>query len=121
MDYRNLKIKIFDMYFNIKKIYIQIMQKKICHRIKDKYQANQKLNVIFFAQVPECWNSEKLVYKELQEDDRFNVTIVAIPESKQTYRIKENIFCENNEVYEFLKDEGYDVIDARQNGGHGII
>ena len=42
-----------------------------------------KINVVFVCHRPNVWGSLKSIYEECIKDDRFNVSIVAIPCKKQ--------------------------------------
>lgn len=76
-------------------------------RIHKKRQNGEKINVVFVCHRPAVWESLHSVYDSLKANDRFNVTILAIPNKKELPDV-----WLNHEVYEsegaeiFWKDYG---------------
>ena len=52
-------------------------------RLKIKKIHHEQINVVFVCHRPAVWGSLHSVYDALKADDRFNVTIVAIPNKKE--------------------------------------
>ena len=44
---------------------------------------HEKINIVFVCHRPQVWDSLKTVFEACNNDDKFNVTIVAIPNKKQ--------------------------------------
>lgn len=68
-----------------------IIEKRIKNKISKKY----KINILFICWRPSIWESLKPIYEELLNDNRYNVTILAIPNKKQVQNIDYN-----HEIYE---------------------
>lgn len=66
---------------------------KLKHRIKSLL--NKKINIVFVCHRPEIWASLKSIFDNCVKDDKFNVTIVTIPNKKQLP--DKNL---NHEIYE---------------------
>ena len=58
-------------------------RKAIEYRLKFKTLNNEKINVIFVCHRPAVWESLHSVYDVLNQDEDFNVSIVAIPNKKE--------------------------------------
>ena len=77
LKYKNSFSHIFE-YFRIVR-----STKKINRRIKKKTEKGQKINVLFVCHRPAVWESLHSVFSSLQNDSRFKVLIVAIPNKKE--------------------------------------
>ena len=75
---------------------------RINRRLRRKSKKGQKINVIFVCHRPSVWGSLKGVYDLLNEDYRFETSIIAIPAKKE---ISGNYF--DHEVYESEGAEEY--------------
>lgn len=82
-------------------------------RIRKKLARGESVNVVFLAQFPEMWNSEKSVYKAMKQDSRFAVTVYAVP--KRSNAENDQLFQENP-AYGFFQQEGIPAIDAMAGG-----
>lgn len=74
---------------------------------------NEKINVVFVCHRAQIWNSLKTVFEACNEDDRFHVTIVTIPNKKQIPKLglnHEEYVSEGAE--EYYKDYPCDVING---------
>jgi len=86
-------------------------------RLKSKYAgslrgSSGKINVVFIYQMPELWNKVDSVCREMIKNDRFNVTILAVP--KQELHIGSGIEkYQENDALAASKDFNCRVIDAR--------
>ncbi len=60
-----------------------LAQELIDHRLMLKRERGQKICVVFVCHRPEVWEALRSVYDRLNEDARFELYIVAIPNKKQ--------------------------------------
>lgn len=81
MKTRNLKNSINNVLWNLKRL-----KKKIF---------KQKINLVFVCHRPQVWDSLKTVFEACNNDENFNVTIVAIPNKKELPDL-----WLNHEIYE---------------------
>lgn len=76
-------------------------------RLKLKKQNHEKINVVFVCHRPAVWGSLHCVYDTLKADDRFQVTIVAIPNKKQLPGLQfSHEYYESEGAEEYWKDYG---------------
>lgn len=79
-------------------------------RIK-KIILKQKINIVFICHRPSVWNSLKTVFEACNKDEKFNVTIVAIPNKKQLPELGlDHEIYESEGAEEFFKDYPCKVI-----------
>ena len=101
-----MRIKFFQKAYFIKKL-------KIKFRFFVKRLKNEKINLIFVCHRPQIWESLNTVFNSCNEDNQFNVTIIAIPNKKQLPNIGFG-----HEIYEtegaedFFKDYSCRVING---------
>lgn len=111
--------QVWEKYHDAKKSYfIYILKLKVNKnkiRIQKKNENGYNINVCFFIQFPEMWNSEKTVYDCMIKDDRYNVTIIAVPK-RIGINSNEKIFQATNSAYTFCIDNGIKAINACENG-----
>jgi len=83
-------------------------QKRIDERIKKKYALGRKVNILFVCHRPAVWESLHSVYDKLCADERYRVTVMAIPVKKSM--AKEIYESEGAEEYwkEYDCMNGYD-------------
>lgn len=55
----------------------------IDYRLQIKELKHEKINVVFVCHRPAVWESLHSVYDALKKDEKFNVSIVAIPNKKE--------------------------------------
>lgn len=114
MKYLKKIVKIF-----LKKIYGIKLDARIrqnLSRIKKK-KSNKKINIVFIVQFSEMWNSLKSVYESFKNNASYETFLFAVPRYKHNELrkgMKENEFYLENDVFNYLKKSGYDVIDARE-------
>lgn len=80
------------------------------NKTKRKLKNGEKLKVLFIAQFPELWNSEKTVYELLSKDNRFEIKIFSVP------KISNGVFDKENEMYSFLTAKGIQTVNTHKNG-----
>lgn len=73
----------------------------------------KKINVVFVCHRPNVWGSLKSIYEECIKDDRFNVSIVAIPCKKQLPKLGlSHKVYESEGAEEFYKNFSCNVING---------
>ena len=79
--------------------------------VKWKFRKNETgrpIRVCFLQQDPNCWNKSKALYDLLNQDARFEVSLLCVPDP----------FDPNTaSTYQFFQEKGYDAIDARVGDG----
>lgn len=81
--------------------------KLINERLERKKQNGEEINVVFVCHRPAVWESLHSVYDALVKDQRFNVTIVAIPNKKQLPKLDlDHETYESEGAEEFWKEYG---------------
>lgn len=88
-----------------------LSQENINLRFKIKKLNNEKIKVVFLCHRPAVWGSLKTVYEAMKSDEKFNVTIVTLPNKKQLPKLGFNHETYETEgAEEFWK--GSDVISG---------
>ena len=113
-----LRTKIKRLYSRIKKtlvssfyhfVYPHYTNKNI-NSLKAHFSSTGKISVLFLLQQPEVWNSQKSVYRLLTEDDRFSVSVLAIPRFEAT-RKRTRSFTDFSSL-KFCRKEGIECNNA---------
>ena len=60
-----------------------VANNRIEKRLKKKKKKNERINVVFVCERPSVWESIRSIYELLANNERFNVSLVAIPCKKQ--------------------------------------
>lgn len=107
---RKMKPICLNGYYDIKSFAFSKKYRKIRNRIQDKSLRKEKINILFFLQYPEMWNSVKAVYETMIADNRFQVTIITFPKRKM--RDGNNQFEEDNVAHYFCVDNKMDDVQA---------
>lgn len=76
----NARCKVCDIYDEFA---VMNCQKEIEKRIKYKSRNNIKINVLFVCHRPAIWGALKSIFEAMIQDEKFNATIVAIPNKKE--------------------------------------
>lgn len=80
---------------------------------KKKVGRDDVIRVVFIIQYVPSWNKYQLLYEKMRDDKRFQVFLVCVP-----FHIKNHeLYEEENEVYNYYKQLGYDAINARLENG----
>ena len=88
-----------------------LSQENINLRFKIKKLNNEKIKVVFLCHRPAVWGSLKTVYEAMKSDEKFDVTIVTLPNKKQLPKLGLNHETYETEgAEEFWK--GSDVISG---------
>jgi hypothetical protein len=97
---------IYDIYDEQRKSTLKI--RKELKKLK-----NEKINIVFVCHRPPVWGSLKTVFEACNTDEKFNVTIVAIPNKKQLPKLELNHeIYESEGAEEFFKDYPCNVING---------
>lgn len=90
---------------------VRIGQQAVDYKLQLKLIKHEKINVVFICHRPAVWDSLKNVYNALNNDNDFNVFIIAIPNKKELP--KKGL---NHEIYESEGAEqfwaGYNCING---------
>lgn len=70
--------------------------------------SNRPIRVCFVQQDPNCWNKSKALYDLLNQDARFEVSLLCVPDPFDP---------DTGSTYRFFVDRGYNAIDARIGDG----
>lgn len=70
--------------------------------------SDRPIRVCFVQQDPNCWNKSKALYDLLNQDARFEVSLLCIPDPFDP---------DTGSTYRFFKERGYNAIDARIGDG----
>ena len=62
---------------------VRIGQQAVDYKLQLKLIKHEKINVVFICHRPAVWDSLKNVYNALNNDNDFNVFIIAIPNKKE--------------------------------------
>lgn len=101
--------------FFLLKIYLSFKVALLKKRVRKKFTAGKKINVIFLVQFPEMWNSEKTVFFELMRNELFNPLIVCVPKYTLLHDKWGYKFYKTNEAYQYFKSNGYEAIDSSRD------
>lgn len=71
-------------------------------------QTNHPVRVCFVQQDPNCWNKSKALYDLLNQDKRFEVSLLCVPDPFDP---------DTSSTYRFFSERGYKAIDARIGDG----
>lgn len=86
-------------------IYMKINER----RVKSKVANGDVVNVIFLIQYIPGWNKLEPIYVQMKKHPRFNPIIVCVP--------LDVVNKNNNEIYDYFKQNGYNCINAIQKNG----
>jgi hypothetical protein len=75
------EISTIERYLDVESVIVA--NEVIDNRLKLKKIIGEKINILFICHRPQIWNSLKTVYESFLHDEKFNVTILAIPNKKQ--------------------------------------
>lgn len=89
--------------------------KYILRRIKKKKKNRKQIQVLFLIQFPEMWNSEKTLYQDLLNDNRFIPTILCVPKYKELNN-SGNQYYNTNDAYDYFESQGVRTINAYEDG-----
>jgi hypothetical protein len=82
-------------------------------RKKIKILNKERINIVFVCHCPQVWGSLKTVFEACNNDESFNVTIVAIPTKKRLPKFKfAHEIYENSGAEEFFKNYPCKVING---------
>lgn len=99
-------VKIYRNGFIISNFMAYLRLKKVT---KKANSINGKITVIFLCQNTVLWNKHRIIFENMQNDDRYSVKILAVPEINSKNK---------NEFFEYYKNIYSDkVIDARKGNG----
>lgn len=83
-------------------------------RTRRKVKQGEKVKVVFICQVPYIWGCMESVYEAAIKDERFEATILAIPNNWDTEEI-------SFEAYDFCTEKGYQVINAYDSSNNSFF
>ena len=121
-----MKNSIFEFAKDVRGIYfkatIPAHSKKIRERIKANYEKTNTITVVFIAQFPEMWNSERTLVKRLENSENVKTYILCIPKCKKNRKnaYDQAVFYNDNEAYQYLREIHHNVIDSRKNVNIGF-
>ncbi len=87
-----------------------------CRHIQQIYE---KVRVVFVMQYLPSWEKVKILYDKMLLDDKIEPFILAIPMEQKHEDIRYSKF-ERNETYDFLIEQGYQVINGLGDDGNWL-
>lgn len=102
-----------DRFFANKRDIVRYQQ--ILNRILKKASAKEPINVLFILQYPEMWNSHKTVYDAFCNDERFFVSVLAVPKQKGVVKSDGHFESENTALL-FCEMQSLRYINSRPYG-----
>lgn len=83
-------------------------------RVEKKIDNNEVLNVVFVVQYIPGWNKLEPIFSKMQNDQRFNPTIVCVP-----LNIKNHVLMDKNgnDTYQYFINHGYKAVNAFLDDG----